>query len=306
MKKVFHYLKILFFVLVIVFIVRYTIRHYDSIVSIFEKLDIGTIFLALLLLTISKQMLALNMRNTLMFFDVGLPLKRCYVIYNLTQLAKYIPGSVFQFLGRVGIYRKIGIQDRDIPNTLLIEVGILLASAFLIGIVLVLVLNFNMLLSVFASYRNVLLLITICLFAAFAGLIIYMLIRGRNLSLRRFLRKKLVLITITNAVGVWVLIGASFVVIMSGFITDSMTAGVFIYLIGLFSLAYAIGFCVPFAPAGIGIREGVIVVGISHLTTIEVAVMVASMHRILYFIVDLLLGGSAFILSKCSNDETNT
>jgi uncharacterized membrane protein YbhN (UPF0104 family) len=66
-----------------------------------------------------------------------------------------------------------------------------------------------------------------------------------------------------------------------------MSTTLYIDIVGLYALAYAIGFLVPFAPAGIGIREAILVAGMSTLISTEEAIVLASLNRIIYIILEV-------------------
>ena len=70
------------------------------------------------------------------------------------------------------------------------------------------------------------------------------------------------------------------------------------YVIGLYSIAYLIGFLVPFAPAGFGFRETVLVFGLAHLVGVETAVILAGVNRVLYFLSELLIGFFLFSIRR--------
>jgi hypothetical protein len=68
-------------------------------------------------------------------------------------------------------------------------------------------------------------------------------------------------------------------------------------LISIFAAAWLLGFLVPGAPAGIGIRELVLTEGLAPLVGKEQSILIALLFRILSTVCDLLaLAGGAAIL----------
>ena len=65
----------------------------------------------------------------------------------------------------------------------------------------------------------------------------------------------------------------------------------FAYILGSYCIAYVVGFFVPFAPAGLGVREATIVFAIAPFVGNEIAILLAGINRVLYFAVELLLAG---------------
>lgn len=62
-----------------------------------------------------------------------------------------------------------------------------------------------------------------------------------------------------------------------------------LYLVGAYCVAYVAGFFVPFAPAGLGVREAVLVFAMSPMASIEVGMLLAGLNRIIYFAAELVL-----------------
>src|SRR5690606_6653066 len=57
-------------------------------------------------------------------------------LYNLSQLGKYVPGSIWQFVGRAAAYRRRGAAYGAIRDALLIESLWIVAAAALVGLLL--------------------------------------------------------------------------------------------------------------------------------------------------------------------------
>lgn len=62
----------------------------------------------------------------------------------------------------------------------------------------------------------------------------------------------------------------------------------------LYCLAVVAGIVLPFLPAGIGIREGILVWGMSDLVDTEIAMLIAGVSRLILVFRDLLVGGFIF------------
>lgn len=77
----------------------------------------------------------------------------------------------------------------------------------------------------------------------------------------------------------------------------------FAYIVGLISLATALGVVAFFAPAGIGVREATIVAGLSPLIGLPSAILVAGASRVWSVILDVLfLGVTIAPQSACRPD----
>ena len=83
----------------------------------------------------------------------------------------------------------------------------------------------------------------------------------------------------------WVLLGTSLWVILHPFTVPPLPLS---FIIGIYCLAYVVGFLVPFAPAGLGIREAILVTGMVPFVSLEQAIVLAAVSRVIYFAVEIL------------------
>jgi len=66
-------------------------------------------------------------------------------------------------------------------------------------------------------------------------------------------------------------------------------------LMGLYAIAFSIGFITPFAPAGIGVREAVLFLGLLPYMPLEVVILVSIANRLLYLLAELFLASIAYL-----------
>lgn len=70
------------------------------------------------------------------------------------------------------------------------------------------------------------------------------------------------------------------------------------YVIGLLAAANVAGIAAIFAPAGLGVREAVLVIGLTPWMPVEAAVITAAMLRVLSLLGDVLFCGAAIALGR--------
>src|SRR5690606_36057873 len=85
--------------------------------------------------------------------------------------------------------------------------------------------------------------------------------------------------------GIWLLLGLGFWVLARGCGLDVGP----VFAIGLFAAGYAVGFMVPIAPAGLGVRDAVLTLGLMPYVPAGEALAVTVMARMVYLVVDLAL-----------------
>lgn len=299
MKKLFNKLKYVWILAIIIFVSLYFYKNFDLIFETIEKLPFLNIVAAVLAIFIAKVLLSYISLLSTEYFDGTFTFSQMFRIYNITQLAKYIPGSIWQFVGKAGYYANHGLTGKNISKSLLIEVMWVVFTAILFGLIFVFLSGISVNLSFilkgmkkyFYLYGFAVLFIAIIGFHYYKKLYSFAHIVFHNY----FLALK---ILVTMLI-VWILLGFSFFVTLIPFM-EEVSLTLFIYIVGLYALAYAIGFAVPFAPAGVGIREAILVFGVTDLLVGDYGVSLAALNRVFYIIVELVI---VFILTTNAMKE---
>lgn len=232
------------------------------------------------LLAAAKLLLAESARQATVRTGLDLDFFAAARLYNLSQLGKYLPGSIWQFVGRAAAYRDRGGQFAQIRDCLLIETLWLLGGAASAAMIFsgpsILALLDESLSATTRWWLSGLIA------AGVLGVLALWLLR-RNLVtswLRLALPTWPVLLV---QAGIWLLLGLSFWVLARacGMPIGMATA------IGLFASAFTVGFLVPFAPAGLGVREGILTIGLLPWASPGEALAVTVMARLMYLLVEL-------------------
>ena len=284
-KNYYNVFKWIWLVVVTFFVIVYAYNNFNNIITIFTALPLANISFSFLVLIIGKISLSLSMLFSLKYTGTTISFWECFRIYNITQLSKYIPGNIWQFVSRIGIYSKCGMNAQEIRTSMILEMLWLLSSAFIIGGLTVFLTEHDLVFSLFKMYTKYLYVISITVFCATIALII------KNKQIIPWILKftqnwKLNIIMFLIQICVWISLGLSFALIVVPFLAGTSPI---IYLIGLYALAYIIGFSVPFAPAGIGIREGILVLGVSIYLPQDISIIVSGMSRMMYMTVEIFL-----------------
>ncbi len=226
--------------------------------------------------------------ESLRIFSVRLSFWKAFWIYALSQLGKFLPGSIWHFVGRVLLYRGEGLAAKDGAKLLVIENFWLLSSALLLGAAACA----ERLLSLSGGlpalgFTPPFWMIAATILAAWLAL----LPAGTRLFVSRFAGHPISTprVFVLQAL-VWTALGLSFWVLLPAEVRQVETL---VPALGAFALGWVAGYLVPFAPAGVGVREAVIVALMAEVVPIPVAIAAASVNRLLYTAIDLALGGLA-------------
>jgi uncharacterized membrane protein YbhN (UPF0104 family) len=294
-------IKWLWWIVVLIFVAIYLNNNVHKVTSVLQQTPFIYVSLGFFSILIAKILLVAIMYQALRRFDIHLPGKHCFNVYNITQLGKYIPGSIWQFVGRIGFYKQAGMGNSDIRDTILLETFWVVASAFLVGISLIAITQIDLL---SALSRKIPKLVIIIGVAAFMIMILSLLLtQTRKLIISYASRFQFTVHAILTTISLWCVLGFSFWIIL---LPHSETAISLTYIIGLFALSYALGFVVPFAPAGIGIREAVLVIGLVPYIDTDSAIILATLNRLIYIISEVILAMYAMNNSSQLSKEENS
>ena len=76
-----------------------------------------------------------------------------------------------------------------------------------------------------------------------------------------------------------------------------------LFIIGYYAVAYLFGFIAVFAPAGIGVREGILLLALPAYISPPMGVIIVSTNRIIYIITEVVLALVDYMIKKLSNKK---
>lgn len=229
---------------------------------------------------------------------------RLDAILLTTQLGKYLPGNVGQHLGRIGMALAQGIPAPALFASLAYEVLLLLLAGALVGLVLGALSGPGLVLLLRGHGQA---LMAALAFAA-AGLVaVPLLLRmlpwlvAKALPAQEFTPQSLRLPGGATTPSLIALYALAYLVI--GAATSLLAVGLFpelrldfALLTSAFAIAWVVGFVTPGAPAGIGVREALLLLMLSgSMGSIETSLLILALRivttlgDILCFLVGLML-----------------
>lgn len=222
---------------------------------------------------------ALAWREVLAAHGTILPPGRAESQLLLSQIGKYIPGNVAHLIGRYALGREDEIPGARIGSAVTMEVGLLLCIAALVssGLLLAPSTFRAALVTAYggATLMSANLLLPVLLIVALATVqaILWRRAGRPQIAVRHLFTAGLLHIANFAVLGVslWCVAGA----VLPNSDVNLLTTTV------IFSVAWALGFIVPGAPGGIGIRDGVIALGLGLVMGDGAALAVAISHRVL-------------------------
>jgi hypothetical protein len=272
-------------------------------VSAFTGIAIGTICYSLII-----PISALAWRRLLSDMGTVRTWSELSIIMGVSQLAKYIPGNVGQHVGRAAMSISRGIPLRPYGISVVVETVLAVLAATLVGVVACSISGMDA--GMLAQYGDIALPAIIVLGAAF----VLALVAARHLLprlLQKFLRKRIGAAPIApprNSVLVYALIAyiVNYAVLGTGIaamiaLLLPQQQAHWLLLTGSFAFAWVVGFFAPGAPAGLGVREGIMMVLLQFSYSQPVALLIVIALRIATTAGDVLcfvVGSIALLLSR--------
>lgn len=188
--------------------------------------------------TLSAIALALAWGRIITVLYKKVPINSCLAIYGISQIGKYVPGNVFHYVGKQFLGVAYGIPGKELAKSQFYEIILQLLSA--IGFAIYIGYGY-----LFPGHNLVALLIM-----AFAMILIFVTLYFYNSMMLPALFFYMLFLCALGA------LFASVIKMTSHFHYDAESL---FFIISAFAAAWLIGFVIPGAPAGIGVREAVLI-----------------------------------------------
>lgn len=287
-KKFISILKLIWFLFILLFTAGFAVRYKQELIEGLALISWAQILISFGFLLIGKIMMTGVVNRVVNHFSPNTSFRFCFYAYNCSQLPKYIPGSIWQYVSRVYIYKKHGFRESVIVQSILMETFWVLATALSFGAIAIVVTRPEFLLDLWgesglSKYSLIILAITATL-TLFASALIF-LFRSRISQIFAQIAY-LDIVTLLLLAGLWLSLGLSILNLMP---MSDRTFEVSIYFSGVFAVAYCIGYVTPFAPAGLGVREVILVLGLLPFAPALELALVIGLHRLVYLTADVFI-----------------
>lgn len=281
-KRIIRILKLIVVPVIVFFIIQYAVRSYHEI-DIDVKLN-GYLVLSLIFLLAGKIMLAYGTQQSLAVTGKLLSFLKMLWIYSLSQLAKYVPGSVWQFMGRGYEYKKEGIKNDRILVALLVENVFLVLGATGVALVFLNIAQTSSILQASLLVYGLVLVIFIFLLRFDWLQKIFMKVFSFEKKYIVSIHKRIKLLGIYLII--WVLMGLSYYFLILSFGFHNIP---FHIALGSFSVGWVAGFLAVFVPGGIGIREFFLIYYMLPFITEQNAFAISAFSRLSWVFVEVFL-----------------
>ena len=291
--------KVTWLVAILGLTVWYLSANWTEIVRYAERLHFAQLVGATSAVILSRVLLAGISRLALEMNGSSITWRLSFWINAVSQLGKYIPGSVWHFVGRLALYKRHGLSVAGGSGVLVVENAALLLSGASVGLIsLVDVLRRA---DHLPGGMGVVVAAVVAAAAAWWAMVRWLpRLVGRWFTSFGHLRRAMLY---WLCLGLWASFGVAFWLLLP---VDNMTVETLLLATGTFALAWIVGNLAPFAPAGIGVREAVIVALLAPELGVTMAVGVAAASRVVWTIAELGVAPVAGVILARTNNAADT
>lgn len=202
----------------------------------------------------------------------NIPMKDALPVYTKSNLMKYVPGNVFQYVGRNQLAADLHISHVDVACATVLDI----VCSMLTPLLLIVVLMGKNMLELIRTYRNNFLIVLGVGVAVL--LLLFLVLRWKfREPLQRYFEKYRKLLNrkiLLRVLGVFLLYVVQYIIstamyaIPAAFLFDVPGDKLGLFL-GTYLFSWIVGFITPGAPGGIGIREAVMIMMCGQLSGYE-------------------------------------
>ncbi|MBD3218890.1 MAG: hypothetical protein GF310_11485 [candidate division Zixibacteria bacterium] len=255
-------IKYILITLILYFIYKQISSQWEQVQAYEWKINWLTFAASIVILWIGLFIKSASLKLILSSFNVELPILRAFRIMYLSNLGRYVPGKVVQFIGIMYLAKQDGIkEDVAITSFFLYQIFDTCAGIFVVFISFFLLgLSYDNI----SQYLPVIIILGVLI--VFTMIILMRpeyLAKVMNFVRVRF-KRPLVEFKLQKSIGlkllfiyfaVWIIFGVSFYLFIQA-VTEA-PSDYFIESCFIYTASYLIGYWALFAPGGIGVREGV-------------------------------------------------
>ena len=290
-------LKIIFGVLVVVFLAWYFRKNWDEFSEKIMSVNIGIFIVSMLFYFVYKITLASLWHYITKINGCSIRYEKAVTSYLYSILGKYIPGKVFMLAARLTYYKEEEAQLSKVTVCFFIEnVCTLLGAAMLFIVSLFFFPN-----ELLENYKWLTLLLIAAFFVCIHPKIINFVLRligkifKKNLAIP--MKYSQMLKVVLLFIGNWLIVGFGFFILTKS-IYPAAEWSQMLYCAGIWGVSAIMGILAIFAPSGLGVREGIIVAGLMLIMPQSDAMVISVVSRLWQTIPELLLVAMAFVYSR--------
>ncbi len=270
-------------IVALVFLVKLTIPKFSIMQEKIYSTNLIIVFLAVVLFIFYFLLRSFLWRMILDYKGHKISFKKTAYLWGFSEFKRYVPGNIWSFLSRVSLFADTGIDKKTVGLALLDEIQLIVVSSSLIS-----VFALPLILSATGGQMKELLI------GSLAGIIAYCIVIGyiykertkhgtflTNIYLPNYSLSQKITLTIISVLAFLIFGFATFVVCLS---VTSFSLSLSLTLSSFFVFALLVGYLSFITPMGLGVREGVVTIGLAPIVTVSIAGFLSIFSRIILII----------------------
>ncbi len=118
--------------LILFFLIAHIAKNWNKLDEFIYEVHWTYLSLSILWLLVSMLLLPLALRNIVGLLKYEISLKRMFMILFYSQIAKYLPGGIWGYVGRVYLYKREGMNGNDAFACVFLETILILISGIIV------------------------------------------------------------------------------------------------------------------------------------------------------------------------------
>ena len=269
MNRLLPYIKLLIgwplSIIAILFITKFLLDNYSRISGRFGEIKIEFLFLSILLFFLYYFLRGFLWKQILESKEQKVNFFENLYRYEVSELKRFVPGNIWSFLSRGVQFSELGVDKKIVGVSILMEIQLVLSGSFLFSL-----LCFPLILNDAVLREKIIALIPLSLTVAAIFFIATAYLYHKKYDKNMTLIKSIYLPGVSIASKIKLTLISTFTFIIFGLANYLIYASSFgfsienlIYLSSFFTFALLVGYLSFFTPMGLGVREGVIILGLS-------------------------------------------
>ncbi len=218
-----------------------------------------------------------------------LTLRKGLKVYFLSNLGWYVPGKVWYAVGRTYLGQQEGVSVEVVSTSVLVEMVLSLTSSALVAALAL------PLLSPLLGARSLYLGIAVLVFGLVALhpvpmktllALLERLLPGPRREIRSPLRYSVMMGFLVGYLCIWGIVGAAFFVLLNAI--RPLPLAWLPTVTSIYAVSWMAGFLAPFAPSGLGVREGAIILLLGQYLPVPAVTAAAILFRLWLILAELL------------------
>ncbi|HSX40676.1 MAG TPA: DUF2079 domain-containing protein, partial [Candidatus Saccharimonadales bacterium] len=277
-------------ILALIFIIKIVLPKATLVLPKFSQLNVPVLLLGIVSFSFYFVFRAQVFRKILEQKGHTFSYKQTCFLWEMSELKRYVPGNIWSFLGRSVLFGRAGVDRKTIVSALLIEAELVVLSGLIFSLFPLPILTegfFHVLFTPAVTVFVSVLAIGICLFFIF-NRYVHKKIKSKsplmsNIFLDSSPLDTAIIFSFSLLSMLFFGLGTYFS-IASIFYLDAQFLLTFV---GFFVFALVVGYLSFITPMGLGVREGVMTIGLSKVMSPSSAGVASVFSRIIFIISEL-------------------